>query len=511
MRSLSAGIPGFDAVANMLPWLRRSNYPVLTLSAKAAAPPLPPSLYVLTATQAPMSPYAPKAAGGAPQAWWMPVTASWCGSDLAFEMPADGSRLETQLPDCPDPARAALRGDPRKLGAFVVRYAQPGQWAGLASALPSQPKAYRRAALYHAFLLSRMSHEGTGVPAALVSAIGGPLDDESADAVFQGFGGWNGTADLYSFLLEQAFPVSAATGQIDGLDGKQALALAMARLLGPALARLGWPTPKAQEQDAREASAAAAAAGFEGGTQQQKQQRQQAAQVVEGAGVPWPTHEDAGIQSRARQSLRPKVAFGAVRYNLGSAVQMAKARFAGRAAAPLGADERRTVFYAAAQYGTLGDQTEMEKMLELNTTSASARADLVFALTAGVGASGAGVSRCPNAVILAASMGASSAASGAALATLMQYSAGCRYAAWGGFKQWAKAAWAADGAAATAGIVAAAFKPKTSALGGDARYVQEVKELFAAAPGAATADGQRYANVAITQAKIDTDLFNMNN
>ena len=443
MRSLapafSAAGSKHSAMTAMLPWLQRSAFPIVTLS--IAPSPSQSGAYVLTAAQKCVSQYAL----GAEQPWWIPLRVSIGGGPLLtfeldaitmnFDIPAVSLGAEhIEGSDVP-----TISGDPEFWGAFAVRYADPVQWSSRMASYASGalPREYQRAFATHAMLLSSTAgHERIdAVAAKLIAASTQLLANMTC------IGGYAGSGDQYANLLKRATPMySLLTG---GAAPSAALASAIQRLVAPLVKRVGWsdatmplPSPSACHPFAF---------------------------PKEANGVPWPTHEDPGMEQRAITALRSTALATAVLFNDPSTVVEALDLFRNSTTFVIDGPGARAAYISAARYGTdedasnlvaalnvlLGDgdkQSQSQPPPSPPTPNQGAVATLVNAFAAGAAVE----ARCAAAIggiaraSAAKGVGFSQTDALGALAELLSYapSAACRTAAWSSAVAAATAAWA---------------------------------------------------------------------
>jgi hypothetical protein len=356
---------GASAMLAMLPWLRRAGFPVVTLE-------LLPGGRELRATQVPVSRYLPSAEAGEP--WWVPLQISVNNSaPFRFElanktatMHVPAALRENVIMAAEVNAEASsVVADPAFVGAFVVRYADPRHWdARIADAgdFTRTPPDYRRNIAFSAFVLVSMSHEPATLFSRIAAAMAQPLSRTPK------LGGWDGASDMYSALFARAQPLatvleSAASNNAAIAAVAKQLAKAMADVSGLLVQRLGW---------ADDESLVDMAAAFGGDN-------------VSAEAIPWPVHDDHGMEARTRRALRPIALFQAVQFENQSVIEAALARF--RAAVSNGyalpAAVARAAFFAAARYGTDADWNALRKLWVAIGASFERKGDALFALSAG--------------------------------------------------------------------------------------------------------------------------------
>ena len=187
--------------------------------------------------------------------------------------------------------------------------------------------------------------------------------------------------------------------------------------------------------------------------------------------VPWPTSEDAGVETRDRQALRPLATLAAVVYDDSATIAMCLAMFRNHSTVP--DTLSRAVYFAAAKYGTDQDYARLVALLK-SSTEATVVDDIVFGLTAS-----AGIGQCQQALSWAAG---SSTDVFAAVVDMLTYSWACRGAVETAAVGFAQEAWGKEGSSATSGIVKAlnlfategGVKEVEALLGNYTQYVSRV-------------------------------------
>jgi hypothetical protein len=297
------------ATESMLPWLQRPGFPVITLWCEGST---------VHATQQPISSHLPPLATGESSAWWVPLRVSMSPSSpsFLFEFSTASASMPVPAEHLSKSTAAVLLGDPNYLGFFIVRYNSTADWdARIAVAvqdLASKPD-YTRALVYHVALLVRMGHEKLDTLCSLLSALGPALATNSV------VGGFDGSGDLYHLIATNTAPL-ASVASAGGVG--QALTRTVAAVLGPLATKLGWTaSATAPAQHTRAAASA----------------------------IPWPQHEDAGVDARSRDSLRPLVLLAAVQYGDADTIAVALRNFRGSAASPPAGPEARAEYYAAVR------------------------------------------------------------------------------------------------------------------------------------------------------------------
>lgn len=398
-------------LTSMLPWLQRPGYPVVTLAAELVAGSLqssPPSLKV-TVSQAAVSKYLPSDRAHEP--WWVPmmvdatVTVS-CGdteltsatqtflaefntSSAMFTVPLSPAltALLHPIPSCaatPAAADLVVVGNPRFLGPFVVRYDDKTQWDARVAAVSSlstsasgeaTPRDYVRETIFHATLLTKMSLEPVTLLAEMLAGVASPLGE------FPTLGGVLGSGDFYDFVLQMGDYV----GHFEVTD--KILSPSFRAVLSPLLARLGWPS-----------STSGIPAMTTNGQNNPHPEKM-------GGDVPWPTHEDPGVEERAKASLWPVALYRGVLYNDAKTVDQALAAFREAASslsfAPLPSIAVQAVFFAAGRYGTDEDHTNLLAVYHALSPSDPNHAFALAGLTAGAGT----MARCHTGVDIITALG----------------------------------------------------------------------------------------------------------
>jgi len=428
MRSLdphfaTAGSP--PAVDAMLPWLRRPGFPVITL---ALAPKAAGDGFTLSATQAPISPYLP--ADRRDEPWWVPLRVSvGGGAPFLFEFNTSSASMdvpahlvgELRAGDAP-----ALVGDPAFWGAFMVRYSDAAQWTSrIAQATSSAADTwdYTRALTVHAFIMAASAHEPVATVAALVASLAPGLVGTAA------VGGFAGSGDLTGTVASRAATLQAALGNGGATAALGVLQQAVAALCGPFAKRLGW-----QSETAAAAAGEDAAAGV----------------------VPWPTHEDAGVEARARDELRPTVLLAAVTAGHKQTVADALALFRSASGSVKGPGAR-AAYFAVTRHGAASDQKNLAEIF-LGALSAaptaSSTADLLFGLTAGATTESCGSALGAVAAFVGAQpQGASALVGTTVLTDMLQHAPDCANDTLAAYITAAVKVWGTAGADATADIL----------------------------------------------------------
>eukprot|EP00854_Cymbomonas_tetramitiformis_P004087 gene4087-5063_t len=363
MRSLApafASVGSPPAMESMLPWLRQPGYPVITLSLESTA-----TATLLHASQLPISRYLPSASE--PSIWWIPLRVSVAGSkSFVFEFNSSRAVMDisNKFSAPPDShtgehkaAASLIVGDPAFWGMFIVRYKQSAQWesriTGVASSLETKPD-YARALCKQIFLLVTMSHEPVSLLTKMIESLAQKL---GANPVI---GGYKGTGDFYTMILEQAEKLIVMLSYVDNAASGD-FVTAMRSLVGPLAERLGFESTDTPPPTAVSSSASS---------------------------VPWPEKEDAGVELRGRTALRPVALLNAVAYGNPATVKAALVRFRARVAgggvkSSTDQSSERAVYLAGMRYGLQNDTVALQKLVFSTSPANPDFNNMLFGLLAG--------------------------------------------------------------------------------------------------------------------------------
>jgi len=438
------------AIDAFLPWLRRPGYPIVTLRLEGTS---------LTATQVPMSKYLHNQ-----QPWWIPLQVQLDDAS-APTLLAFNTTNATMA--CGGTAPTTVIGDPSFWGFFIVRYDDDALWAARMQqsiANHATTPDYTRALIFQLSLMVHMSHEPTHRLTDMLVAVAPVLRANPK------LGGWRGEGALYTMILQRTSPLVALLGGCGApscVAQHTALTAVLGQMTGSLAQRLAVEGSSvvegssAMEQSTRKGSSAKVgrvATGTTGTT---------------GTTVPWPTSEDAGVETRDRQALRPLATLAAVVYDDSATIAMCLAMFRNHSTVP-DTSLSRAVYFAAAKYGTDQDYARLVALLK-SSTEATVVDDIVFGLTAS-----AGIGQCQQALGWAAG---SSTDVFAAVVDMLTYSWACRGAVETAAVGFAQEAWGKEGGSATtSGIVKAlnlfategGVKEVEALLGNYTQYVSRV-------------------------------------
>jgi len=465
---------GANALTAMLPWLRRSGFPVITLELLKDS-----DGSIVQATQQPVSRYLP--AGEATDPWWVPLQVSVNGLEpFLFEL--DNVTNVMKLPEMVSAMGLephSMVGDPTFLGPFIVRYADSKQWdARIAAAgdFARTPPDYARNIAFHASVLATMSHEPVSLFARVASSM------SQAMSRMPQIGGWEGAGDLYLFLFESAQPLhtvlssaAVAVGASPAVaTAATGLEDAMRTVSGPLARRLGWENGLVRAIDEE--------------------------RTIHDRSVPWPTQEDPGTEVRDENALRPAALLQAVLFADETIISEALDRFRLAAepnGAPLSAAAARAACVAAARYGTNADYEALRQMWASSPQSSDRRADMLFGLSAGAAVG----ERC-SAGLKAVRTLTKPSDQLSALADVLKFAPQCREVAWSAYATTARELWHEMGAAATASITAGfTALSRVSEL-------HDATELLAQQNS--TVVDPEAAHAALTRVRINLDMVKLN-
>lgn len=222
-------------------------------------------------------------------------------------------------------------------------------------------------------------------------------------------GGWAGSGDTYSFLFTRAQPLftvlsSAAVGTSPSVAAAaNGLASAMQAVSAPLAHALGWEKDTAGESD------------------------EERSVHTDSDSVPWPTGEDAAMEVRERNALRPTALLQAVLFADATVIGEALRRF--RTAVANSSwqlmEGFRAACVAAARYGTNEDYEALFHLWDTTPRSSPRSADLLFGISAGpadAGRCSAGIQTVRNLTTPDDSL--------AALVDVLNYAPHCRELAW---------------------------------------------------------------------------------
>ena len=162
--------------------------------------------------------------------------------------------------------------------------------------------------------------------------------------------------------------------------------------------------------------------------------------------MPWPETEDLGIETRARNALRPLALLNAVVHGDPDTIAAALTAFRQGNMPDVGA---QAVYFAVTRWGAANDSLILQQQLKESVAHGrSSIANMLFGLTAGATDKGS----CTTGLDAIMTVCDDSSAIVSALWGVMQYAPACRDAAWAEYLTAATKFWASDGADATANI-----------------------------------------------------------
>ena len=363
-------------------------------------------------------------------------------------------------------------GDPEFHGMFLVRYSDRAQWdARIAWAASERVHhSYVRALVFQIFLLTTMAHEPIDLLGSTISALTPRLVAERK------IGGFAGSGDLVTMILQRAAPVSAVLNACPNATAAAAqFGQQIAALAGPLALALGWDDEIRPQQPlgATDEPAATKLSPL----------------------LSWP-HEDAQTESRDRKHLTPVVLMSAVAAGHSATIAAGLVLFRRSVVAngtAVDAQVARAAYFNAVRWGTAEDTAALERLLNATAKSQPDRVgDVLFGLSAGA----ASPTGCAIG-LSALKLHATTSDIVPALADMLRFAPACEAAIWDTFVSSAQMLWASEGAAGTAPILAA-----FSAFGASA--LPAATALLATQNATTVSPEDAYA--ALTQIRINGDL-----